>query len=241
MIKSKKSLGQNFLVDKNICKKIINFCDIEDKKIIEIGPGYGALTDFIIKEKPSKLILIEKDKSLYGKLVEKYKNISYVEIYCEDALNFNFNKYNDFNVIANLPYNISTKIILKLLKLNNKINLLTFMIQKELAEKFNYKTTKINKYKFITQLVSSFKICFSVSPSVFLPKPKIYSSVVRFELKKINLDWEKIDYFVNIIFKNKRKKISNSFKKLNIKYKPVEHKRLEELTFEELFYIYNTI
>ena len=88
MHKPKKSLGQNFLIDKNIAKKIVNITSIDNQYIIEIGPGTGFLTDEIIKKKPKKLYLIEKDKSLYQNLRKKYYDYKSIEIINDDALNF---------------------------------------------------------------------------------------------------------------------------------------------------------
>ena len=110
----KKSLGQNFLKDKNISNKILKQTKIKGKIILEIGPGYGFLTDFIIKENPNRLILVEKDERLYSYLKNKYISYKNIEIYNEDIMKFNFKKYKNINIIGNLPYNISSKIILKL-------------------------------------------------------------------------------------------------------------------------------
>ena len=118
MIKAKKSLSQNFLIDKNISKKIIKEIKIKNQLIIEIGPGYGFLTDYILKEKPKKLILIEKDNILFKFLKDKYKNFNEVKIINKDILKVNLINYKKSIIISNLPYNISTKIILDLLNKN---------------------------------------------------------------------------------------------------------------------------
>ena len=135
----KKSLGQNFLIDKNIIKKIIKQTKIKDEIIIEIGPGYGNLTDEILLNYPKQLIIIEKDKNLYNHLLNKYKKNKIVKIFNQDALSFNFTSFENIKLISNLPYNISTKLIIKLIFLNKNIKTMIFMIQKELAEKFNYR------------------------------------------------------------------------------------------------------
>jgi len=114
----KKSLGQHFLVNKSILKKIASIKDIRDKIIFEIGPGQGALTKEILQNKPKKLILIEKDKNLSSnllKLQEKFKEtISYI---CDDILNVNLKdfNYNKIQVISNLPYNIASTLIIRLI------------------------------------------------------------------------------------------------------------------------------
>ena len=109
MIKAKKSLGQNFLIDQNIIKKIIDIVDIEDKDILEIGPGTGSLTSEILKKKPKKIILIEKDDKLVEILKNKFnKNIVFIN---KDVLKINENSLNNqiLTVFGNLPYNISTE------------------------------------------------------------------------------------------------------------------------------------
>ena len=110
MASPKKSLSQNFLKDKNIANKIVNLTNIKNRLILEIGPGYGFLTDNILEKKPKKILLIEKDWKLKEKLYEKYKK-NKIEIIGEDVLRTNFNNFKNLIIISNLPYNISSKII----------------------------------------------------------------------------------------------------------------------------------
>ena len=129
----KKSLGQNFLIDKNIIKKILNLTDICKKNIIEIGPGKGALTEEIIKRNPKSLTLIEKDNQLTNRLILRYSNKKSINIINTDILKFNFKKIKKIIVIGNLPYNISSQILIKLLKISNieyKISDIILMFQK---------------------------------------------------------------------------------------------------------------
>ena len=137
MLIPKKSLGQNFLIDKNICKKIINLSSIKCKNIIEIGPGTGQLTEEIIKGNPKKLILIEKDDVLINLLQIKYQGCKNIEFINYDAMSYDFSTMSNAIIFSNLPYNISTKLIFKLLLNFNNINHMIFMIQKEVAEKMN--------------------------------------------------------------------------------------------------------
>ncbi len=240
MIKSKKSLSQNFLIDKNITRKIINEITIQNKKVIEFGSGKGFLTDFIISKKPKKLILIEKDKYLIKYLKKKYIDFKNIEIIHEDILNINLSNYKNFNILGNIPYNISSKILKKIIFNANYLNEVVLMVQKEFALKCDYKKGKINQYKFMLQLCSDYKICSYISPNVFIPKPKVFSAIVKIKLKKNNINWNKMMKFINTIFKNKRKKIIN-----NIKIKKNEdisidlNKRIEELNFKEILTIYN--
>ena len=237
MIIAKKSLGQNFLIDKNIINKIVNSIDISNKNIIEIGPGLGALTEKILSKKPKKFIIIEKDIDLYKSLLKKFSK-QRIEIINEDALFFDFSKLNNFNLISNLPYNISSKFVLKILKLNNNLTDVVCMIQSELADKINYKKNKMNKYKFITEYCANYHILFKVSPNVFYPKPKINSKVVKFELINQKINIKNLNFFTNIFFKNKRKKIkSNKFIK-NFINKETGNKRYEDLKYNEILDIY---
>ena len=237
MIKAKKSLGQNFLIDKNIINKIINSIDITNSNIIEIGPGLGALTEKILEKKPNKLILVEKDFQLYKKLLIKF-NSNNITIINEDALHYDFSKLKNFKLISNLPYNISSKFLLKIIKLNKNFSDLVCMIQSELADKLNYKKGKMNKYKFICEYCGIYKILFNVSPNVFYPKPKVYSKVVKFVLKKENINSEKLNHFLNIFFINKRKKIISN-KNIDIKIdENIANKRYEDLKYIEVLHIY---
>ena len=237
MVLAKKSLSQNFLNDKNICKKIINQTNIKNRIVVEIGPGYGFMTDFILEKKPKKLILIEKDSNLSSILKKKFEENHKVLVFEIDVLKFNFEEYKDLIIISNLPYNISTKIILYLLKFNKNINEMILMIQKEVASKFNYNISNMNKYKFYTKISSEYLICFNVSPKVFFPQPKINSSVVKFILNKNKLNWDNAYKFSRLIFKNVRKKINNNLK-INSKEKLLG-KRVNELKISELLKIYN--
>ena len=237
MIIAKKSLGQNFLIDKNTINKIIDTIEITNNNIIEIGPGLGALTEIILKKNPNKLIIIEKDLELYKKLLEKFDNKK-ITIINGDALKYDFSNLKNFKLISNLPYNISSKFLLKVIKLNNNLTELVCMIQSELAEKLDYNKGKMNKYKFITEYCGRYKILFTVSPNVFYPKPKVNSKFVKFELINKNIHVQNLDYFLNIFFINKRKKIkSNKYIKIEID-KKIANKRYEDLKYSEILNIY---
>tara|TARA_Y100001970_G_C14252677_1_gene873001 strand:- start:198 stop:941 length:744 start_codon:yes stop_codon:yes gene_type:complete len=238
----KKSLGQNFLIDKNICKKITNLTKLKDKTIIEIGPGKGILTNEILSHNPKKIILIEKDSLLFNKLSKKYQKNKIFEIYNKDALNFNYKKYNNIILLSNLPYNISVKIIYKLLKNRFIFNEIILMIQKEVAEKFDYKKkTKLNKHNFVINTLCKFKIMFNISNNVFYPKPKVKSSIIKLiPNKNLNIDFNILIKFTNKIFLHKRKKITNLLKKnkkINIDKKFID-KRAEDLSMNELLNIF---
>ncbi len=239
MMNPKKSLSQNFLKDKNISKKIISETKIKNNLIFEIGPGYGSLTDMILMYRPKKLVLIEKDEKLYKYLKNKYFSNKNITVLNKDILEFDFSGYRDFIIISNLPYNISSKIILYLFQNSVLINEMVLMIQKEMAIKFDYNLKKMNKYKFLNKLFCSYKRCFDVSPNVFLPKPKVTSTVVKFKFLKNNIDFNKAINFSQKIFKNKRKKIINNLKLKELEGNDILEKRIDQLTISDLMFIYN--
>ena len=248
----KKSLGQNFLTDHNIAKKIIKLIpNVSNINLVEIGPGKGFLTDHLIKLNPKRLIIIEKDKELYLELKEKYNNFKNIEIFNEDILKSQIiNNLSKPKIItSNLPYNISIKIILNLLIKIEEYKSLHFMIQKEVAEKFVYKNNlKSNRLNLLAYLISDYKKEFDVSPNVFFPKPKVMSSVVTFRPNlKTNININNFQEFTKILFSTKRKKISNNLIR-NDQYKKILKKsnelnfnlsmRPEELKFNEIIELF---
>ena len=246
----KKSLGQNFLIDKNIAKKIININkDINKYTIIEVGPGHGMLTDIIIEKKPKKIILIEKDKRLFELLLNKYENIKNVNIYNEDAINYNYEKIIEPKaIISNLPYNISTKLIINWVEKIKNYKFLILMIQKEVADKMNFtKLSKSNRLSLIIELMTNFKKEFDVSPNVFIPKPKVWSSVISIHPNiKHNINIKNFQVFTRKLFNTKRKKLINSYDKIK-EFSPIIknkldidlNKRPEELSFDEAVKLFN--
>jgi len=239
----KKSLGQNYLLDRNIAKKIINSINILNQTIIEIGPGTGKLTDEIIKKIPKKLIMIEKDNKLYEFLLKKYTNVNKIEIINIDAFDYDYSIHKCVKIISNLPYNISTKLIIKLLCNYRIISEMLFMVQKEVAYKMDYnKKNKNNKLKLIIEATSNFKIIHNISNKVFYPKPKVQSSIIKIIPKNnMEINLQKLLLFSKEIFKNKRKKIKNILK-LNLidkNSKKLMDKRAENLKTSELLNLFN--
>ncbi len=237
MQKPKKSLSQNFLIDKNISKKILAQTNIKYKNVLEIGPGYGFLTDSILEKNPKRIFLIEKDNNLKKKLYLKYKNNRKIKIIGDDILKTNLEEFENLIIISNLPYNISSKIILYLFSFYKNIQEMILMIQKEMSLKFDYNLPNMNKYKFLTKLSSDYDRCFDVSSNVFFPKPKVKSAIVKFKFHKKNIDFNKANKFSRIIFKNIRKKINNNIK-INLDNQ-ILNKRVDKLTIDELLIIYN--
>jgi len=232
LIKPKKSLGQNFLIDKNILKKIVTISKIFNKDVLEVGPGTGNLTEYILKEKPNKIFLIEKDKNLCDQLQLKFQNK--VDIKNNDILKINEKKIsnNKLLVFGNLPYNISTEIIcnwISKLEKNFWFSELILMFQKEVADRIISKTntSEYGRLSIFLNWKMNIEKVFDVSPNCFYPKPKIQSTLVHFKPKK---DYYKINKSKNlemvtrVFFNQKRKKIKNPLKQLFINYQEISKK-----------------
>ena len=221
-IKPKKSLGQNFLIDEEIIKKILTCADIQNKNILEVGPGTGNLTSEILKNNPKELILIEKDNYLLDTLRKKYRdNITFIN---DDILNISENKLcNDkLIVFGNLPYNISTEILIKwILNLNTNLwfEKLILLFQKEVAERIvsNSNTSNYGRLSIISNWRLNVKKIIDVKPSSFKPKPKVESTLLLFtpKIKYFKLkNSGSIENVTRIFFNQKRKKIKKPLNKL---------------------------
>ncbi len=221
----KKSLGQNFLIDKNIIKKIINLVEINNRNVIEIGPGRGALTEEILIKKPRSLILVEKDLNLSRKLRLKYLDNKIINIHNDDILKINLKKIikNNSIIFGNLPYNISSQILVKVLKLDNlknKLSDIIFMFQKELGQKIigKYQSSDYGRLSILTNYKLNLAQKFFVSRNCFTPKPKITSMVLHFT-PKFNLKYKitnlyTLEKVTNIFFSKKRKMINKNLRSL---------------------------
>ena len=224
MILAKKSLGQNFLKDKNILKKIIDLIEVKNRNIIEIGPGKGSLTDEILSKKPKSLIIIEKDNRLAANLKKKYFKSKIIKVYNKDVLKINIEKIvkNNSLVFGNLPYNISSQILVKFLKFQiwlPNFTDLVFMFQKELGEKIisKFPSSNYGRISILTNYRLKISNKFYVSPNSFFPKPKVTSMVIHLKPIKNSIAIKNIDNLekvTNILFSNKRKMINKNINKL---------------------------
>ncbi len=217
--KFKKSFGQNFLFDSNITDKIVKYSSPLSNTVIEIGPGAGTLTKSILKLKVNEIILIEKDKSLIKLLQNLKEKNNSIEIYNNDALSLPIWKLGlgPREVIANLPYNISTKILINLLKNASQFTKLTMMFQKEVANRIIAKpgSKDYSRLSVISQLKTKVKVLFDVPDTAFFPKPKVKSSLVQFvpsENIKYNFNFEKMEQLTRLVFSKKRKMLRTIFK-----------------------------
>ena len=221
--KPKKSLGQNFLIDKNIINKIIKIGNInKNKTVVEIGPGYGNLTEAIISMYPKKILAIEKDKKLSLLLTKKFQNIKVIN---EDILDVIKNKSlsNNSLVFGNLPYNISTQILAHLITLKKWppwYEHLIFMFQKEVADRIIAKpnTKEFSRLTVLSNWRLDIKKHFDVPKNCFFPKPKVNSTILSFKPKKNNFfhlkNPKNLEKITQILFSNRRKMINKNLKKL---------------------------
>ena len=216
---AKKSLGQNFLFDKNIINIITNCTKIENKNILEIGPGTGNLTREIIRKKPKKILLIEKDTKLIELLKEQYtENITFIN---KDVLkiNENFLSKEKLVVFGNLPYNISTEILIKwILNLNRNVwfEKLILMFQKEVADRIisKFNTSTYGRLSIMCNWRLNVEKIIDIKPNSFKPRPRVNSSLLIFtpKVKFFKLNSPKtIEKITRIFFNQKRKKIKKSF------------------------------
>ena len=226
MFTPKKSLGQNFLIDKNIINKIVKIGEIKkDRTVLEIGSGYGNLTQAIIKMYPKKIYAIEKDKNLISYLKKDLRVHNNIEIIEDDILNFIKKRKLDKNVIVfgNLPYNISTQILASLIMLQDWppwYDSLILMFQKEVADRIvaKNKSKDFGRLSILCNWRLEIKKHFNISKNCFSPKPKINSTLLSFKPKKNNKynikNPKNLENVTRILFSNRRKMINKNFSKL---------------------------
>ena len=222
MIRAKKSLGQNFLIDKNILKIITSTTEIKNKTILEVGPGTGNLTSVILRNKPKKLIVIEKDNFLVKNLKENFQeNLTIIN---KDILEIDESSlFNEaVTVFGNLPYNISTEILSKwIINLKDKFwfDCLILMFQKEVADRIvsKFNTSNYGRLSIISNWKLNIKKICDIKPESFSPKPKIDSSLLCF-YPKINFTKIKnpknLEKLTRIFFNQRRKMIKKPFNQL---------------------------
>ncbi len=216
--KFSKSLGQNFLIDGNLIENIIDYSDItQEDYVIEIGPGFGVLTERLV-DKCKFLYSIEIDNRLMEVLKYTVKDRDNLEIINEDVLKVDLNKLEHgnrkFKVVANLPYYITTPIIEYLFNYRDIIESITVMVQKEVADRM-VADVKSKDYAALSLFVkqnSDAKIILNVPKTVFMPQPKVDSAVVNMKLKPLDneVDPKKLELLIKSGFSKRRKTILNS-------------------------------
>ena len=223
MIKAKKSLGQNFLIDETILKKIISVIEIRNKSILEVGPGTGNLTSYILKNNPKKLFVIEKDKKLVKFLRKKFNEK--ITVIHDDILEIDEKNLHKERLIVfgNLPYNISTEIlakwILNLEKENFWFNCLILMFQKEVADRImsKFNSSEYGRLSILANWKLNIEKICDIKPISFSPKPKVDSSLLFFKPKEIFCkfqDSKNLEKVTRIFFNQRRKKLKTPYNKL---------------------------
>ena len=217
--RAKKSLGQNFLIDRNVLEQIVDTVDIEEKEILEIGPGSGNLTTYILKKKPKKLYVIEKDDELSTLLEEKFNNE--IIVINDDILKISEDKISKekLTVFGNLPYNISTEILSRwILNMNQNFwfENLVLMFQKEVADRIiaKFNTSEYGRLSILSNWKLNIKKIIDIKPLSFSPRPKIDSSLLLFTPKKnfIELKNSKnLEMITRIFFSQRRKMLKKPF------------------------------
>ena len=231
-IKAKKSLGQNFLIDRNILEQIVDTVDVENKEILEIGPGSGNLTTYILKKKPKKLHVIEKDDDLVLLLREKFNDE--INIINDDVLKISEKNISveKLTVFGNLPYNISTEILSKWvvnLGKNFWFESLVLMFQKEVADRIiaQCNTSKYGRLSILSNWKLNIKKIIDIKPESFSPRPKIDSSLLLFTPKLDFFEIEdpkNLEMITRIFFSQRRKMLKKPFNQIFKNSKKVSEK-----------------
>lgn len=222
-----KKFGQNFIFDESLCDKIVKASKLSDQEIaLEIGPGPAGLTRSILKTNPQKLIAIETDQRCLPLLEEIQKIYPILEIRHADALKVKLKdlceleQTDKLKIIANLPYNIGTALLISWLHQINYLESMTLMLQKEVVERIIAKpgTKFYGRLSVICQLLCNVEKCFDVSPKAFYPAPKVWSSIVH--LKPLDRKIEaslisQVEVITNLAFSGRRKMIKSSLKTLS--------------------------
>ena len=218
-IKPKKSLGQNFLIDRNVLEQITDTVQITNKEILEVGPGSGNLTTFILKKKPKKIWVIEKDNDLALLLKDKFTNE--INIINDDILKISEDKISSEKLIVfgNLPYNISTEILSKWivnLDKNFWFESLVLMFQKEVADRIiaESNTSKYGRLSILSNWKLNIKKIMDIKPQSFSPRPKIDSTLLLFTPKKNFFeirDSKNLEMITRVFFSQRRKMLKKPF------------------------------
>ena len=218
-IKAKKSLGQNFLIDREVLEKIVSITNITNKEVLEIGPGSGNLTTYILKQKPKKLYVVEKDDDLAILLKEKFD--TEIEIINDDILKVSESNISEqkLSVFGNLPYNISTEILSKWI-LNIGSNFwfesLVLMFQKEVADRIisEFNNSNYGRLSILSSWKLKVKKILDIKPQSFSPRPKIDSSLLLFTPKENFFelkDPKNLEKITRIFFSQRRKMLKKPF------------------------------
>ena len=249
-LKPKRKFGQNFLTDDNIAKDIVSFLsDSKTKTIIEIGPGKGILTKYLLKISHKEIKFVEIDEECVSYLKNKYPNID-KHLINDDFLNINLNSFKQpLSIIGNFPYNISSQILFKIYENKIIVNEMIGMFQLEVAERIcsNYGTKKYGILSVLIQAFYEVKMMKKIKPHSFLPIPKVDSAVIKITKKTDTINCDEILFkkIVKQSFGQRRKTLRNSLKIFNIpdikKEDTIFAKRPEQLSVSDFIYLTNLV
>ncbi|MDZ7262911.1 MAG: 16S rRNA (adenine(1518)-N(6)/adenine(1519)-N(6))-dimethyltransferase RsmA [candidate division KSB1 bacterium] len=256
-LRPKKSLGQNFLIDENVARKIVQSVEFQDTDIaLEIGPGTGVLTKYILPL-VKKLIVVELDQSLAQGLREQFGTVTKFHLETRNFLGIRLSdfvsKEEQLRIIGNIPYNITSPVIFKVLEQRAWVRDMTLMVQREVAQRIV--ASPGNKdygiLSVISQLYSEPRILFQVSKNVFFPKPKVDSTIVHWEFfpkpKFVIEDEFSFRKLIRTVFAHRRKMLRNSLKfVMGADFEPTGidfdlKKRPEELSVAQFVYLWKLL
>ena len=216
-----KLRGQNFLIDDNVLNKIVVKSGITKKdNVLEVGPGFGALTEKLL-DNSKKVLAVEYDRKLHEFLENKYGTVSNLKILHKDILKVDESEITKvlgkkYKIVANLPYSITSNFIRKFLEAKNKPSEMVLMIQREVGERMRAKAPDMNVLALSVQLYSQPKILFGVAETCFFPVPTVKSSVIRLTITKPTLSKKDQQLFFQLVklgFSSKRKKLISNLGK----------------------------
>lgn len=221
-ISPRKGLSQNFLIDGNILRKIVQTAEVKPEDIVlEIGPGPGSLTELLLEE-GAKVIAVEKD-AILAKALERFNTAGKLDIHCQDIMTFALidiftplTRHKKAKVIANLPYHLTTPIIALLAPLHHLFSSLTLMVQDEVAQRFVARpcTSAYSSFTVFLEFYSTPHYAFKVSRNCFYPAPRVDSAVVKLDLKiaPIQSNHEQFFEMTRTAFQQRRKMLRASLK-----------------------------
>lgn len=254
-VRAKKFLGQHFLKDLSIAQKIAEslvFSSAQKMPVLEVGPGTGVLTQYLLHDSSISLTAIEIDRESIAFLKQKFPQLRLIE---GDFLKINLDElykdYNQFCIIGNYPYNISSQIFFKVLDYKNKIPCCSGMIQREVAQRIASKPN-CKAYGILSVLLQAYyniEYLFTVDEKVFDPPPKVKSAVIRLvrnERENLNCNEDFFRKVVKVAFNKRRKQLKNSLKELigendELLSEPIFLKRPEQLSVDEFISLTNLI
>ncbi len=239
IVKPKKKLGQHFLKDQNIARKIVDSLGNTTSNVLEVGPGMGVLTQYLLQREELNVYVVEIDNESVLYLQQNFPGLK-ERILARDFLKFDFSSYfpGKFSLIGNFPYNISSQIFFKVLEYKQQIPEVVGMVQKEVAERMN--ALPGNKtYGIMSVLLQAFysiEYLFTVSEQVFIPPPKVKSAVIRLVRNQVeSLPCNEVLFFriVKMAFNQRRKMLRNSLREIGIMPEQYAEKRPEQLSVED--------